>query len=588
MNFKQHVITVSLVLCVMSSVMPVVSAQYDDCTYWDSGHGKPTMFVGGEAVSSALATLGYAVPNDYSGEGKVVDDIVGKTLMTTSPPIVQASPDAPGLAICQNGAVLFDNVSYKTVTPYGEVVAPSPAFTYGFSVAEAGEDCSAAVPLADVDMPNTYTMVVLDTYANLDYLVLDDNVAAPLNGNAKLRFVNASPDAGALDVVAGAQTLFANVPFKGVGAFIEVLPGAYTVDFMSSGKGEKALPPADIVLNSGSVYTLYAMGFADGVEVEITEDVEAPDMVAISAPERRAYFAGESFELTTQVDPAATPSAYAWYRDGVLLDGTEPTLTIENAGPEDYGRYTVVVTVEVEGTKAVTQLSDTTDLIAVYAVPEVSIVGESTVKFGEPITLSASLAPFNPVGLMDSYTWTQEGAPASTTADLSIPYADDDMDDDECGVTVIVALADYPEITRTVYAGRNLAVALPTVSISGNSVGEIMGTNSLGSTINGGGMTPLESAYMWTYNTDGNVQVFSNESTMVRENATDGFTGTYKVNVALNVAAQPEIKADISSTFYVLVTDEEMPVGGALGLAVATALCALAGVALLKRKKITE
>lgn len=526
-----------------------------------------------------------ALFDGYPGEGEFVDETIEDTYLTTYARVVQASPDAPTLDICQNGVTLFEDVSFKEVTPYSLVTAPHPEFTYGFSAVEADGDCGAGVALADVDMPNTFTMVVLNTYSTLESLVLDDNVAAPVNGTAKLRFVNASPDAGALDVVAGAQTLFANVAFKGVGAFIEVLPGAYTVDFMSAGKGEKALPPADIVLNSGSVYTLYAMGSAGSVEVEITEDVEAPDLVAVDAPERKAYFAGESFELTAQVDSGATPSAYAWYRDGVLLEGTEPTLTIENAGPGDSGRYTAVVTVEVEGTKAVTQLSDTTDLIMVYAAPEVSIAGVSSVKFAEPITLSASLAPFDPVGLTDSYTWTQDGTPVSTTADLSIPYADDDMNGDECGVTAVVALADYPEVTRTVYAGQNLTVALPSVSISGKSVVEIMGTVTLAATISGVGTTPLNYGYIWTYNTDGNVQVFSTESTMVREDATSGFTGTYKVSVALNVTAQPDIKSDIYGTYYVRVTDEEMPVASAFGLAFAAAACAMAGAAFLKRKK---
>lgn len=72
---------------------------------------------------------------------------------------------------------------------------------------------------------------------------------------------------------------------------------------------------------------------------------------------------------------------------------------------------------------------------------------------------------------------------------------------------------------------------------------------------------------------------------MVREDATSGFTGTYKVGVALNVTAQPDIKSDIYGTYYVRVTDEEMPVASAFGLAFAAAACAMAGAAFLKRKK---
>jgi len=396
---------------------------------------------------------------DYTPEDfeELLDTIISQTFIRADMKVVHASPDAPDLDICHNDVALFEDVSFKEVTPYSPVTDPYPEFTYGFSAVEANGDCGEGVHLADVDMPNTFTMVVLNTYSNLESLVLDDNVAAPVTGTAKLRFVNASPDVGALDVVAGAQTLFANVPFKGVGAFIEVLPGAYTVDFMSAGKGEKALPPADIVLNSGSVYTLYAMGFAEGVEVEITEDVEAPDLVTITPPDRMAYFAGESFQLVAQVDPSVTPSAYAWYKDGALLEGMEEaTLAISNAGTVDSGCYTVVVTLEnLPDTSGSVLLSATSDQVTVIQ-PLVTIAGNRNVDHGDTIMLEAVIQGDV---VPTAYTWTFDDDVISDETTITIPNATE-LNTGTYRVAVGVALNGYPDINEVVNASVYVRVGL--------------------------------------------------------------------------------------------------------------------------------
>ena len=120
----------------------------------------------------------------------------------------------------------------------------------------------------DLDIANTSTLVVLNTLANLEFLLLADDNTSPTNGTAKFRFVNAAPDAGALDLVAMPSnqpetTLFSAVPFKGVGGYIEVQPGAYTMNFIAAGKNVVALPPMDMVLKN--LRQLQADGYHEAV-----------------------------------------------------------------------------------------------------------------------------------------------------------------------------------------------------------------------------------------------------------------------------------------------------------------------------------
>jgi hypothetical protein len=95
--------------------------------------------------------------------------------------------------------------------------------------------------------------------------VLLDNNSAPAAGKAHVRFVHASPDAPAVDIaVTGGPVLFANVPFKGVGAYLPVDAGTYNLEARVAGTDTVALSVPGVQLNEGTVYTIFAMGLVSG------------------------------------------------------------------------------------------------------------------------------------------------------------------------------------------------------------------------------------------------------------------------------------------------------------------------------------
>ena len=178
--------------------------------------------------------------------------------------VVHASPDAPAVDVCVNGAVAFSNAAFPSATEYASV----PAGTYAVRVVPSGASCDSA-GVIDASLPlakNTDTTVVaLNTLSEIEPLVLADDNEAPAGGNAKVRFVHASPDAPTVDItLTDGTTLFDDVSFKENAGYLEVGAGTVTLQVRDESGTSVVLSVGPITLESGKVYTVYAVGFASG------------------------------------------------------------------------------------------------------------------------------------------------------------------------------------------------------------------------------------------------------------------------------------------------------------------------------------
>jgi hypothetical protein len=175
---------------------------------------------------------------------------------------VHASPDAPAVDVWVDGAKAFTNAPFKGVTPYAELSQGM----HNFQVVPTGATEPVVIE-ADLDLQNNtdYTIIALNELASIEPIVLVDNNALPAEGKAHVRFVHASPDAPAVDIaVTGGPVLFGGIPFKGVGDYLPVDAGTYNLEARIAGTETVALSLPGITLREGTVYTVYAMGFAAG------------------------------------------------------------------------------------------------------------------------------------------------------------------------------------------------------------------------------------------------------------------------------------------------------------------------------------
>ena len=108
-----------------------------------------------------------------------------------------------------------------------------------------------------------YTLFVVDKLETVKFLFLDDDLTKPAAGKAKVRFVNVSPDAPALNLaIAGKETdLVTNKLFKEYSTFVEI-DAAEKVTFNVKDKESGSLQTsiADVKIEAGYAYTVWVKG----------------------------------------------------------------------------------------------------------------------------------------------------------------------------------------------------------------------------------------------------------------------------------------------------------------------------------------
>jgi hypothetical protein len=212
--------------------------------------------------------------------------------------VAHLAPDAPNVDVYVNGEPVLTDVPYTTVSDYLSL----PAGTQQVTVYATGDTASPVIDApVDIAAGGAYTVAAVGLVADgsLTAKVYEDDLRSPASGNAKVRVVHASPDAGPVDVVPrGGQALVSGLTFPEASPYAEVPAGTYTLDVNAAGTNQTALTVPDATLASGGVYSAFAVGtvFADSLNVLLVQDDAG---------------AGASASATASASAAATPTASA-------------------------------------------------------------------------------------------------------------------------------------------------------------------------------------------------------------------------------------------------------------------------------------
>jgi hypothetical protein len=108
-----------------------------------------------------------------------------------------------------------------------------------------------------------YSLFIVNNLTNVETLAVRDSSATPGSGKAKVRFINLSPDAPALDVIYGdsASALFAGQVFKTSSDFVEVDANASSFAIKIAGGNDELVSVSDINIREGAFYTIITRGF---------------------------------------------------------------------------------------------------------------------------------------------------------------------------------------------------------------------------------------------------------------------------------------------------------------------------------------
>ena len=196
--------------------------------------------------------------------------------------VAHLAPDAPNVDVYVNGEPALTNVPYTTISDYLTL----PAGTQQVTVYAAGD---TATPVIDTPVElaagAAYTVAAVGLVADdsLTAQVYEDDLRAPSDGNAKVRVVHASPDAGPVDVVpAGGEPLVSGLAFPEATPYTEVPADTYTLDVNAAGTNQTVLTVPAATLASGGVYSAFAVGtvYADSLQVLLVQDNAATGATA--------------------------------------------------------------------------------------------------------------------------------------------------------------------------------------------------------------------------------------------------------------------------------------------------------------------
>ena len=107
-----------------------------------------------------------------------------------------------------------------------------------------------------------YTWFLTGSRADtLESVVTVDSSSVPTSGRGKIRFINLSQNALALNLYANDTLAFANVPYKTVTKYIEVTNGNYTIDISATSAPSAPLKTlTNFSILDGRLYTIYTYG----------------------------------------------------------------------------------------------------------------------------------------------------------------------------------------------------------------------------------------------------------------------------------------------------------------------------------------
>ncbi|MBS1850619.1 MAG: DUF4397 domain-containing protein [Acidobacteria bacterium] len=182
--------------------------------------------------------------------------------------VVHASPDAPNVDVAVDGKTVLSNVAYETASNY--LTIRSGARRVEVRPTGTTTDVINATP--SFTKNKDYTVLAVDTVANLAPLLLNDNNSAPAAGQVKLRVVHAAPGAGNVDVYAvppgtditTVDPTLSNFAFKAVSDYLSVPAGSYEVFVTPTGTKTVAIDSGTITLSAGQVRTAVALDAPGG------------------------------------------------------------------------------------------------------------------------------------------------------------------------------------------------------------------------------------------------------------------------------------------------------------------------------------
>ena len=209
--------------------------------------------------------------------------------------IVHASPDVPAVDVYVDGAKVFTNTPFKKVTEYSAVKAGQHLFQIVPTGKTLVQGPVVISTTATVDAAKDYSVLTIGRLTNIAPLILADDNLLPAPGKTLVRFVHASPDSPAVDMIvpeANNLKLFSKIGFKNVGKYTPVDAGTVNLEARVAGTDVGAVELKGLLLAPRTVVTVYMFGLSTsapalsiGVSVDAVETLVNKPILPVTGSE---------------------------------------------------------------------------------------------------------------------------------------------------------------------------------------------------------------------------------------------------------------------------------------------------------------
>src|SRR5215211_7545682 len=143
--------------------------------------------------------------------------------------VIHASPGAPEVDVLLDGQPLLQGVAYGTASNYSTMTPEE----HRVQIVPTGQTADAAVVDETIDAApgQAYLVAVFGLLNDIGGAVYDVDLSEIEPGNARVRLLNFSPDAGAIDLLeTGGDEWFGDVGLGEASDYEDLAPGTYSAD----------------------------------------------------------------------------------------------------------------------------------------------------------------------------------------------------------------------------------------------------------------------------------------------------------------------------------------------------------------------
>lgn len=176
--------------------------------------------------------------------------------------LLHASPGTGPVDLHVNGKIVARNLRYSNFTNYFSTASG----VYTIKVYPTGKTTD---PLIDARLQlvpgSIYTLAVIGDPGNIGLQPISEPLPGPTPRYAMVRFVHLAPGTPELDILLpDGKKLFTNVSYKEVTEYIQLAPGNYGIEAITTSNNKRILIVPRINLQADKIYTIYAVGKLNG------------------------------------------------------------------------------------------------------------------------------------------------------------------------------------------------------------------------------------------------------------------------------------------------------------------------------------